>query len=1581
VITLEWDDTLPDDLSCTVVQLNETDSGYETMLESVDQTLSDDSLSRLDVQLYRIDWESQGEAYTLPTGVSPTVELTLLEEFQAADGMTLTGLVLTTADDVPAKTETLASTIKRAAKATVALAMDDEENEADTSNSESEAYGVELVDLDDQTLSVSLMSSNVVGVAAVSAVRTVTAGYYRRVNSMSELSSLAAHDTNYGATHVTSATDNWNKFVFVFNNGMYALEGITNQIGGYKGTKYPEFKLHKVEVQQVPGNPNYVTITENSTGTVYSPSTMSLANYTLQTPHKNYSGSEGSVFILRAAGGDVDGWFYMRGGVYARAAYSEDLTTNFSDGIRFEYDSERKVFHMYTSEYGYLSTNITPDANAYNNYEGGQMGTLDSVALQTSDETAIVTVKDYLTKSGGGYEVNNSELSIYVYESVTLSIPTVNVSGSNQSVLPRATKPSYSDSAAPSAAVTGTDDDAGYTYRSDGATSNIESLLSGNRLTFEEQQANDGRVVTDKSVIYGDDDYGAIDRYEAGEFSVTLSALGQEWTVSEEETVESPIDVIFLLDFSGSMTDIANTSGTKMRWQATIEATNSAITDVMTSNPDNRVGVVCFSNVAETLLPLGQYALVSEYKTSDGYITYTGDDHATVCTNPALAYKTSSGSYSMYGSVSAYISGMWSATYTQVGLQQVYNEFAKVSGSLTKTLTNGETVTVQRKPVIIFLTDGEPTLGTYNYMDPVNGPRYGIGTSGENGMLGYYTILSANYFKNMTSIHYGTNTAFYSIGVGIKSSGTGSYSVEGNAANKTSYYADDAYRRAVIDPSSANVSYLTTQPSYNYNNSLTNYNMSISYYTASKLLYNLLKGDPTEYIQNIEERYMSDGYGTYYEQWLRGISNPFSNYAYADDSKFYGEFTEKELAEFFSDIVDTVQLINNYGFLLKDDTSVTITDPIGEGMEVKGTPVLSYAGNLYTNPTKTTSGNYVEYTWNVRVTRQESDSKGKNVQLDLSVIKARVYTDADGNQTVKFMIPEEVMPTLYPDLHKSFYYEELPARLIYKVGLKDGATSSLAENQSKIFYTNTYTTENGQIAADTTVTFTPAENNPYYFGATDQTKTVAKGENTTSTAAYSFQEYVTGKVVTQLLGNNGMLTASNLPDLTIKKQWDGVDTEKQTAVTVWLFREKQYVDQDGQVTSVGSIETYGTQSLNADNSWEVTLKNTEYGGEDDTGTYLWKYYVTEDNVAMGNYRAYYTDSSGNLLDYVTRDVVAPDGTYHGLRLYPLSGAVTINNHSGKLTVTKVWSGDEPGADSVTVYIYKRATPVYGSSLTAPKTELFQTVTLSAANHWTYSYDYAYTYGIDLDLLVGCYYDYFVTEEPIDGYAATYTYPSGNSLSSVNLAVGNEAISAYPAVRDVTITNAPNGMTSITVEKTWAEGTAPKPVQVVLYCWIYQTDKETGKETERFYIVRSDHYLSDTYYENEEYEITLDESNGWTYTWAELPLFEETDEYTVRANYYLYEVNQDGYIVTYLDKTGQTIETTEYAAGKVKNIASKFGETIQAAHVTGGTVTIRNSSQVTLPHAGGVGTRWIYLAGLVLMLAAGALLLRKKRTEN
>jgi hypothetical protein len=498
---------------------------------------------------------------------------------------------------------------------------------------------------------------------------------------------------------------------------------------------------------------------------------------------------------------------------------------------------------------------------------------------------------------------------------------------------------------------------------------------------------------------------------------------------------------------------------------------------------------------------------------------------------------------------------MWSATYTQLGLEQVYNEYSKVSTTTSKTLSTGEVISLSHKPVIIFLTDGEPTLGSYNYMKPSSGPRYGIGTVGENGMFGYYTILSANYFKNMVGIHYNTAASFYSIGIGIKSSGNGSYSVESNVNNATSYYADDGYRRAVINPTKENVNFLTTVPTYSYNNSLTNYNMFISYYTASELLYNLLTGTPTDYIQNTEERYISNGYGTYYEQWLRGIKNPFSNYSYADASVFYGGFTQSQLSDYYTSIITTEQLINNYGFLLKDNTALTITDPIGEGMEVKGTPVLNYAGINYNNPSVATYDGYVEYTWNEVVTRQESDSKGKNIKLDLSVIKARVYTDADtGLQTVKFIIPEDVMPTLYPDLHKTFYYEELPARLIYQVGLTD--ESKATARKGDVFYTNTFTMSNGNAEADTTVTFMPETNNPYYYGGTLSAVDFMKTDNATDTAAYSFQEYRASGVVTQLLGNNGILEPSNVTQLTITKEWDGVEEDDRTDISIWLFRQK-----------------------------------------------------------------------------------------------------------------------------------------------------------------------------------------------------------------------------------------------------------------------------------------------------------------------------------------------------------------------------------------------------------------------------------------
>lgn len=57
-------------------------------------------------------------------------------------------------------------------------------------------------------------------------------------------------------------------------------------------------------------------------------------------------------------------------------------------------------------------------------------------------------------------------------------------------------------------------------YYSDPATSQLESHFSlKTHLTVAEQWKNNGMVHSDKSVIYGDDDYGAFDSYDDNLFA------------------------------------------------------------------------------------------------------------------------------------------------------------------------------------------------------------------------------------------------------------------------------------------------------------------------------------------------------------------------------------------------------------------------------------------------------------------------------------------------------------------------------------------------------------------------------------------------------------------------------------------------------------------------------------------------------------------------------------------------------------------------------------------------------------------------------------------------------------------------------------------------------------------------------------------------------------------------------------------------------------------------------------------------------------------------------------------------------
>jgi LPXTG-motif cell wall-anchored protein len=347
-----------------------------------------------------------------------------------------------------------------------------------------------------------------------------------------------------------------------------------------------------------------------------------------------------------------------------------------------------------------------------------------------------------------------------------------------------------------------------------------------------------------------------------------------------------------------------------------------------------------------------------------------------------------------------------------------------------------------------------------------------------------------------------------------------------------------------------------------------------------------------------------------------------------------------------------VQLVNNYGFLLDDDSQVVMTDPLGEGMEVKGDPVLSYFGVIYKNPTKTTNSLYTEYTWKVSTTTQDSDTKGQQT-LDLSVIKARLYT-SNGNQTMIFYIPESVMPTLYPDLYKQFYYEELPVRLIYKVGLTDEAVENAQDGD--VFYTNLYYEDTEQAA--TTVTFSPDSTNDYYTSSFADVEN-QKSNNITDTADTYFTESVSVDddndiVVTQTLGNNGMLTVSKDDTLSVTVEKDWQTANKAASVEVALYATGQRV-MKGTEVSVNGTWLIGTVTLSNTNNWKSGWTNISRTATIDNYNYYYdNFYVTE--VNSGDYLVAYQDSSGAALTPTTLSFTTFDD----------SGSVT-NNVSAVLT--------------------------------------------------------------------------------------------------------------------------------------------------------------------------------------------------------------------------------------------------------------------------------------------------------------------------
>ncbi len=281
---------------------------------------------------------------------------------------------------------------------------------------------------------------------------------------------------------------------------------------------------------------------------------------------------------------------------------------------------------------------------------------------------------------------------------------------------------------------------------------------------------NAGGVWTDKSVFTNANAFSGtgITQDAANSFLVALSAIGSSKTVTGMSSV--PTDTMLVLDVSRSMNGDGDTL---------VDAANETIHALLEMNAQNRVGVVLYSGASADntnddasvlLLPLGHYSVdpVTEWNWGGSVTTY--DNYLTIDNNETIGVHDSvvdqNGNAPSTINASKRVNG---ATYIQKGIITAMNQFTADSNSVT--VQDSVFGTVSRKPIMILMSDGAPTLGTSSFTAP---GQYNLGNgSSESTALAFVTQLSASYAKQKIEKKYNTSMLFYTLGVGLSANSNG----------------------------------------------------------------------------------------------------------------------------------------------------------------------------------------------------------------------------------------------------------------------------------------------------------------------------------------------------------------------------------------------------------------------------------------------------------------------------------------------------------------------------------------------------------------------------------------------------------------------------------------------------------------------------------------------------------------------------------------------------------------------------------------------------------------------------------------
>ena len=540
---------------------------------------------------------------------------------------------------------------------------------------------------------------------------------------------------------------------------------------------------------------------------------------------------------------------------------------------------------------------------------------------------------------------------------------------------------------------------------------------------MDDSTKNVGRIWTDKSVSAGDvtltsrekeSGTATIKKGDNSDFLVGLSALSSTAKITGQTTV--PLDIVLVLDVSGSMADPMGSADSTKRIDALKDAVNSFIdssakvndkrTDV---NKQNRIAVVKFAGDKTDKIGNDQYSQ-NRY-----WYNYT---------QVVSGYK-------------AYTSGNKSEWETTVNaLKPAGCTAADYAMDLTKTLVDqsktGANNNADRKNVkrvVIFFTDGEP-----NHQ------------SGFDESVANSAITSAKTIKADADIY--TIGIFSGADVSItEHSGSGSWS----AKEKFNAFM---------------------------------HGLSSNYPDAE----------------------------TYKKLGTRAKDSK------GQDAAYYKVATKAdELKNIFTQIED--EIISSaqsptqvdQGEDPSDAGFITLTDQLGDYMQVDDINTLVYANKLYKNPGKTETTKdgktVVTYTFNRKIPdTNHVYPEGNLGDIKITVEKAAGEDQLQTGDLVTVKIPANLIPLRYYEVKSDGSMtidETYPMRLFYDVSLKAGVEEKLAnpdaqlkayidankdENHQVHFYSNKYGqnqtgAESGGV--DAYAKFEPAETNDFYYFQND----------------------------------------------------------------------------------------------------------------------------------------------------------------------------------------------------------------------------------------------------------------------------------------------------------------------------------------------------------------------------------------------------------------------------------------------------------------------------------------------------------------